>query len=415
MNVAVVGSGGREHALAWKLSQSPLADRVLVLPGNGGTRDNLTVSTEDFRGLEVLCREYGIDLLVVGPEAPLVQGIRDHFRGSGIRVFGPSAAAARLEGSKIFAKEFMQRHGVATAEFRRFGAPQDARDFVTAQLGNVVIKYDGLAAGKGVFVTSTVEEALGALDEIRRVYGEHALLLVEEKLVGQEISILGITDGNGLQLLTPSQDHKQRFEGDQGPMTGGMGAFCPVPHCDDRLLRRIMDDVVMPTMAGIQADQMDYVGVIYFGLMVTKNGPRLLEYNVRLGDPETEVVLPKLKSDLVSLILSCFDGTLGDQQLEFNPGYYVDVVLASEGYPGAYPKGIPIEGLEHVPTGGLVFHAGTGWKDGKLVTTGGRVLNVVGQGETLEEAIADAYGLVERISFSSRVYRTDIGRREWRL
>jgi phosphoribosylamine--glycine ligase len=415
MNIAVVGSGGREHALAWKLSQSPLTHRVLVLPGNGGTSDNLSVSTEDFRGLEAMCREYGIELLVVGPEAPLVQGIWDHFRGSGIRVFGPSAAAAQLEGSKIFAKEFMQRHGVATAGFRRFDAAHEAREFVKEQHGNVVIKYDGLAAGKGVFVTSTVEEALEALEEVRRVYGENAPLLVEEKLVGQEISILGITDGNDLQLLTPSQDHKQRFEGDQGPMTGGMGAFCPVPHCDDKLLKRIVDDVVKPTMAGIQADQMDYVGVIYFGLMITRNGPKLLEYNVRLGDPETEVVLPKLKSDLVSLILSCFDGTLKDQQLEFNPGYYVDVVLASDGYPGTYPKGVPIEGLEHVPAGGLVFHAGTNLVGGKLVTTGGRVLNVVGQGETLEEAIADAYGLVEKISFSSRVYRTDIGRREWRL
>lgn len=415
MNIGVIGSGGREHALAWKLAQSPLAKQVFVLPGNGGTELNLPVNTEDFEALEQLCRDHGIELLVVGPEGPLTSGIYDHFRGSGIRVFGPSQDAARLEGSKIFAKRFMEKYGVATAASRSFASAAEARIHLEASDGHCVLKYDGLAAGKGVFVTSTIAEALDALAQIEKDFGSDAPILVEEKLVGQEISILGITDGESIQLLTPSQDHKQRFEGDSGPNTGGMGAFCPVPGFTDDLLEKVRSDVVEPTMAGIRQEGMDYTGVIYFGIMVTRKGPKLLEYNVRLGDPETEVVLPKLRSDLAAVVLSCFDGTLASQHLEFHPGFFVDVVLASEGYPGKIAKGRAIRGIENPLPNTRVFHAGTRWQDGTLVTNGGRVLNVVGTGASLEEAIASSYAQADRIQFEGKVCRTDIGRRVWRV
>ncbi len=415
MNVAIIGSGGREHVLAWKIRQSPLAGEVFVVPGNGGTSPNLAVAPGDFDALAEMCRRHRIDLLVVGPEAPLVEGIRDHFRGSEVMVFGPSKAAAQLEGSKIFAKRFMSRHGVATAEAERFEAPAAARDLVASRGGEVVIKYDGLAGGKGVFVTSSVAEAHEALDTIADTYGPDSPLVVEERLHGQEISILGITDGETIKLLTPSQDHKQRFANDEGPMTGGMGAFCPVPGCDEALMERIVADVVTPTMRGIAREGLDYVGVLYFGLMVTREGPKLLEYHVRFGDPEAEAVLPKLESDLLALIRACFDGSLSDRKLSFHPGFFVDVVLASDGYPGRYPTGVPITGLDEVLPDCLVFHAGTRRDGDQVLTSGGRVLNVVARGATLDRAIERAYRQADQIAFETKALRRDIGRREWVL
>ncbi|MDP8202511.1 MAG: phosphoribosylamine--glycine ligase, partial [Candidatus Tenebribacter burtonii] len=347
MNIAVIGSGGREHAVAWKLSQSNLADEVFVLPGNGGTENNINKNINDFEGILNFCRSRTIELIFVGPEDPLANGIVNYFADTPVKVFGPDKSGARLEGSKIFAKKFMQKYEVATAGYWEFDnccedVLNDAKDVVEKVSGKCVIKYDGLAAGKGVFVCSTEEEALTALKDIQQKYGEDASYLIEEKLIGDELSILAFTDGENYQLLQPSQDHKQLLDGDEGPNTGGMGAFCPVPFYNAELKKQIEADIIKPTMNGIKTEDFNYKGVVYFGLMITQTGLKLLEYNVRLGDPETEVVLPAMKSDMVELLLSCFDGTLKDYKMEFNDGYFVDVVLTSGGYPNEYKKGIHI-------------------------------------------------------------------------
>jgi phosphoribosylamine--glycine ligase len=414
MKIAVIGSGGREHAIAWKLEQSKLVEKVYVLPGNGGTDNNVNIDVNDFMAIKKFCIENLIDLLIVGPEDPLVNGIVDYFSDSTVKVFGPDKAAALLEGSKIFAKKFMQKYGVATADFWEFDNSNEKSVLKAIALlkklkGKCVIKFDGLAAGKGVFVCSDVMEAEAALKQINSKYGEAASFLIEEKLDGEELSILAVIDGENYQLLLPSQDHKQLLDGDKGPNTGGMGAFCPVPFYDEKLKSQIEKDVILPTMNGIRSEGFNYKGIIYFGLMITKTGPKVLEYNVRLGDPETEVVLPALKSDLLELILSCYNGTLKDFQMEFNSGYFVDVVLVSGGYPQSYQKGFPIKGIEN--NDDLVFHAGTKKIDGKIVTAGGRVLNVVAHGQSLEEAIRKVYNKVPEIFFDKIFYRKDIGRR----
>jgi len=414
MNIAVLGSGGREHALAWKLGQSPLADTVYVMPGNGGTANNVAVDPMDFEAVGVACHARDVELLVVGPEDPLAAGIVDHFAGSEIKVFGPSAAGARLEGSKAWSKDFMARHGVATAAYRHFPRPADAQGWVRERGGACVVKYDGLAAGKGVFVCQDTAQALEALATVQERYGADAPTVVEDCLLGNEVSILGLTDGSHISLLLASQDHKQLLDGDRGPNTGGMGAFCPVPNFDLMMLEQVRAEVVEPTLQGLRDDGIDYRGVIYFGLMMCADGPKLLEYNVRLGDPETEAVLPALSSDLVELMLACLDGSLMLCDMRFEPGFFVDLVLASGGYPGGYPKGLEITGADSAPDGVLVFHAGTRRDDaGSLVTSGGRVLNVVAHGETLDAAIAKAYAAAEFIGFEGKIQRGDIGRREW--
>ncbi len=414
MNIAVLGSGGREHALAWKLAQSPMAGQVYVMPGNGGTAPNVPVDPMDFDAVGRACRERGVELLVVGPEDPLAAGIADHFAGSDIRVFGPCAAGARLEGSKAYAKDFMQRHGVATAAYRHFVGPAAARAYVEQNGGYCVVKFDGLAAGKGVFVCDDLPQAIEALAELERRYGADACTVVEERLLGNEISILGLTDGRAIALLQPSQDHKQLLDGDRGPNTGGMGAFCPVPAFDLAMLEQVRAAVVEPTLQGLRAEGIDYRGVIYFGIMMCADGPKLLEYNVRLGDPETEAVLPALASDLLELMLACLDGSVMLCTPQFRPGYVVDLVLASGGYPGSYPKGMAISGLDDTAPDVLVFHAGTRRDaQGQLVSSGGRVLNVVARGDTLDAAIARAYAAADRIHFDGVTTRGDIGRREW--
>lgn len=414
MKIAVIGSGGREHAIAWKLEQSELVEKVYVLPGNGGTHNNVPISVEDFAGIRTFCVDTGVDLIFVGPEVPLAKGIVDYFADSDIKVFGPDAKGAQLEGSKLFAKRFMQRYGVATATFYEFGNPDHPsgitpKDAIELMQGRCVIKYDGLAAGKGVFVCESVEQAMQDLQEMYTTYGTDARFLIEECLVGEELSILAFTDGQHYQLLLPSQDHKQLLDGDNGPNTGGMGAFCPVPFFNDELKARIEKDVIIPTMTGIRSEGFNFHGIVYFGLMITDDGPKVLEYNVRLGDPETEVVLPALKSDLAALVLSCFDGSLNDFPMEYNNGTFVDVVLASGGYPKAYEKGKPIHGID--ASAELVFHAGTKLQDGLLVTSGGRVLNIVAQGDNLESAINACYTKLSTISFDGMFYRKDIGRR----
>ena len=414
MNIAVIGSGGREHAIAWKLSQSNLADEVFVLPGNGGTENNINKNINDFEGILNFCRSRTIELIFVGPEDPLANGIVDYFTDTPVKVFGPDKSGARLEGSKIFAKKFMQKYEVATAGYWEFDnccedVLNEAKGVVEKLSGNCVIKYDGLAAGKGVFVCSTEEEALTALKDIQQKYGEDASYLIEEKLIGDELSILAFTDGENYQLLQPSQDHKQLLDGDEGPNTGGMGAFCPVPFYNTGLKKQIETDIIKPTISGIKSEGFNYKGIVYFGLMITQTGPKLLEYNVRLGDPETEVVLPAMKSDLVELLLSCFDGTLKDYKMEFNNGYFVDVVLASGGYPNEYKKGIHICGIKEDQE--LIFHAGTKKNNLNIETSGGRVLNVVAQGEILDEAIENAYERVNEFYFEDMYFRKDIGRR----
>jgi phosphoribosylamine--glycine ligase len=410
MRIAVIGSGGREHAIAWKLNQSELAEKVYVLPGNGGTKNNIPIDVNDFDEIKKFCKLEKIELIIVGPEDPLVNGIVDYFSDTSIKVFGPDKQAAQLEGSKIFARKFMRKYGVATGDFREFNNYNSAKQLVEEIKGNCVIKYDGLAAGKGVYVCSSVKEAEDALIELKEKYGEEDQLLIEEKLIGSELSILAFTDGQNYQILLPSQDHKQLLDGDKGPNTGGMGAFCPVPFYTDELKLQIENEVIKPTINGLKEENFNYKGVIYLGLMITKNGPKVLEYNVRLGDPETEVVLPAFKGDLLELVLSCFDETLKDFQMEFNDGYFVDVVLTSGGYPKAYKKGISICGLERPKE--LVFHAGTKKETDKFITNGGRVLNIVAQGETLEEAIDNAYKKVNGFYFDDMFFRKDIGKRK---
>ncbi|MFH1530780.1 MAG: phosphoribosylamine--glycine ligase [Pseudomonadota bacterium] len=413
MRILVIGSGGREHAIAWKLQQSPKVEKVSVAPGNGGTRNNVALDIADHAAVTAWCQDDGVDLVIIGPEAPLVNGLADDLRAAGLRVFGPGRDGARLEGSKIFAKEFMQRHGVATAAFRAFTSPGEAREFAESFPDAVVVKYDGLAAGKGVFVCPTLLEALEALTEVERRYGADAPVVVEEHLIGREISILGFTDGAHIWLLTPSQDHKQLLDGDRGPNTGGMGAFCPVPFYDQDLADRVDEDIVGPTLQGLQADGIDFRGVLYFGIMLTGTGPKLLEYNVRLGDPETEVVLPALESDLLDLILACTDGgvDVDDLKLRFSDSAFVGVVLASGGYPGDCRTGDEITGLDAVAEDTLVFHAGTKRKGDRVVTNGGRVLNIVCRGDSIEEAVGRVYEELEAIHFEGRIFRTDIGRR----
>lgn len=413
MKIAVIGSGGREHAIAWKLSQHADPGDVLVMPGNGGTANKLAVDPMDFPAVEAACRAEDVDLVVVGPEDPLAAGIADYLSGAGIRVFGPGKSGARLEGSKAWSKAFMARHGVATAAFQSFDGPAAARPWVEGRGGPCVVKYSGLAAGKGVFVCADTAEALAALQTVAERYGADAPTVVEECLIGNEISILGFTDGHDIKLLQPSQDHKQLLDGDRGPNTGGMGAFCPVPAFTAAMLEQVQERVVQPTLRGLREEGIEYCGVIYFGLMMTRSGPKLLEYNVRLGDPETEVVLPAFAGDLRELMDACIDGTLADYEMRFHAGYHVDLVLASEGYPGSYPKGLPITGLDSLPEGVQVFHAGTRLVDGRLATAGGRVLNVVAHGDSLEAAIELAYRAAEGIHFEGKITRGDIGRREW--
>jgi len=414
MRIAVLGSGGREHAIAWKLEQSKLVEKVFVLPGNGGTRNNIDIGVNDFHAIKEFTNKNNIDLIFVGPEDPLTNGIVDFFEDTNVKVLGPDKAGARLEGSKVFAKEFMKKYGVATADYYEFCLENNEAEIlkIAEQFsGKCVLKFDGLAAGKGVFVCSDMEEVFSAIEAIRTNFGETSNLILEEKLIGPELSILAFTDGVNYQLLLPSQDHKQLLDGDKGPNTGGMGAFCPVPFYNEQLKVEIERSIITPTLKGIESEGMDYKGVIYFGLMITETGPKLLEYNVRLGDPETEVVLPALKSDLVKLVLSCLDGTLPDYNIEFNEETFIDVVLVSGGYPLKYQKGYPIKGMDYVSEDILIFQAGTRNEKGTILTNGGRVINVVASGNSLQSAIKRVYNECVKIDYKDRFYRRDIGKR----
>ncbi|MBN2780721.1 MAG: phosphoribosylamine--glycine ligase [Candidatus Marinimicrobia bacterium] len=411
LTIAVIGSGGREHALAWKLGRSPKVEALVLIPGNGGTEPNIGIDIADIEALKQYCLGARVDLVVVGPETPLCEGIVDAFDGTGIRVFGPHKAAARLEGSKIYSKNFMKKYGVATADFAVFGGADDPAEMIRSHKGKVVVKYDGLAAGKGVYVCSSEEEARAAVADIRAKYGENANYLIETKLQGQELSVIGITDGKSINCLLPSQDHKAALDGDKGPNTGGMGAYCPAPAATEAVLDAIDETIILPTLNGIEAEGFRYRGVIYFGIMLTETGPKLLEYNVRFGDPETEVILPSLKSDLLDLILAAFDGTLGDIEPEFSENYFVDVVLASGGYPGPYEKNKLITGIADLAADTLCFHSGTKREGEALLTSGGRVLNIVCNDKDLKTAVDTCYREIRKVSFDSMYCRKDIAHR----
>jgi len=422
MNVLVVGAGGREHALAWKLAQSPRAGRVYVAPGNAGTAgepnvENVDISASDIAALKDFARDASIGLTVVGPEAPLVQGIADLFAEHGLRCFGPGRSAARLEGSKAFAKGFMERHGIPTAEYRSFESLEHAEAYLQSAQVPVVVKADGLAAGKGVTVATTRDGALGAVREClagNRFGDAGRRVVIEECLEGEEASFICMVAGGQVLPLASSQDHKARDDGDRGPNTGGMGAYSPAPVVDPAMHQRIMREVVEPTVRGLEGEGMDYLGFLYAGLMITADGtPKVLEYNCRFGDPETQPIIMRLDSDLLTMCEAAVDGRLAGVDVHWRPQAALGVVMAAGGYPGDYEKGHPIDGLQAADSDGVkVFHAGTRRRDdGGIVTDGGRVLCVTALGADVAEARTRAYRAVESIHWKGAFYRRDIGSR----
>ncbi len=420
MRILIIGSGGREHALVNALAQSSHADALYAAPGNPGTAQpatNVDVAADDFDGLVSFAQDEDIDLTIVGPEQPLVDGLVDRFEEAGLRIIGPPADAARLEGSKVFADLFMDRHGIPTADFRVFDAEEydKAAAYLDEVGAPIVVKADGLAAGKGSFVCSTREEAHDALDEIvkERAFGTAGdRVVIEERMEGEEVSVLVLTDGTHYVLLPSSQDHKPIGEGGSGPNTGGMGAFAPAPIVDGSLLTRICREIVEPTLKGMQEEGTPYRGVLYCGLMITPDGPKVVEYNCRLGDPEAQVVLPLVESDLVEVFDSLVDGTLDTGSLRASAGAAACVVLASGGYPIEYETGYEISGVEEAEALSevSVVHAGTDRRnDGALVTDGGRVLGITARGSDLPEALDRAYEGVDLVNFKGKTVRSDIG------
>ena len=419
MNVLVVGSGGREHALTWKISQSPLVDRVFCAPGNPGMAQLGTcvgIGVSDFERLAEFATENGVGLCVVGPEDPLAGGIVDRFTEQGLTAFGPSAVAAQLEASKSFAKEFMLRHAIPTAAYGEFTDAAAAIEYVRAQGAPIVIKADGLAAGKGVTVARDVDEAEEAIRDamLERAFGDAgAKVVIEECLVGEEASIFAFSDGKAILSLASSQDHKPAYDGDEGPNTGGMGAYSPAPVVTPELFTEIEETVLRPCIEGMSKDGRPYTGVLYAGLMITEAGPKVIEFNCRFGDPETQVVLPRMDGDIVPIMQSCCDGSLEGKSLEWKDSACVCVVMASGGYPKAYEKGKGISGIDEAEAeeGVVVFHAGTIAGDGGVLTNGGRVLNVTAVAGDIASGIEKAYRAVDKISFDGAHFRTDIGKK----
>lgn len=440
MKVLIIGSGGREHALAWKLAQSGRVEQIIVAPGNGGTAgssnsapnpstqsptlqlrsgqvSNLQLPITNPQSLGNYALEAGIDLTIVGPEAPLAAGIVDTFQARGLKIWGPTAAAAQLESSKAFAKAFMQRHNIPTAAYATFNDFGQARDYLLSQTGPVVIKASGLAAGKGVIVPDSVEEGETALRQImtdKKFGAAGNEVVIETRLSGPEVSVLAFCDGRSLIVMPPAQDHKRVFDNDEGPNTGGMGAYAPAPICPPDLRDQIVETVLQPAVEGMRAEGRPYLGVLYAGLMLTTSGPKVLEFNCRLGDPEAQVILPLLETDLLEIIESSLAGNLAELSVTWQAGAAATVVLASGGYPGHYETGQPIRGLAEAAQleGVVLFHAGTKLaEDGCVVTAGGRVLNVTGLGADLAQALSRAYAAVELIQFDGMHFRTDIGLR----
>ncbi|HUV05086.1 MAG TPA: phosphoribosylamine--glycine ligase [Armatimonadota bacterium] len=424
MRILIVGSGGREHALAWKVAQSPKVGKIFCAPGNGGlahTGECVDIKATDIPALLAFAGDKGIDLAIIGPESPLILGIADEFRAAGIPTFGPSKAAAAIEGSKVFAKELMAKYAIPSAEFRVFGDPDQASACIERISGGssecpIVVKADGEALGKGVFVCSTKDEALRAVESIMvdRVFGKAGdRLVIEERLEGQEASLMVITDGESIVPLMPVQDYKRIYDGDRGPNTGGMGCYSPVSVVTPDLRDQVLDTIIKPTVRAMKSEGCPYTGVLYAGIILTANGPRTLEFNARFGDPETQAALPLLETDLVEIIQASLAGSLDSLEVKCYNRCAVCVVVASGGYPGHYETGKPISGLEEAGAveGVTVFHAGTKLQDGGVVTSGGRVLGVTAVGDTFKAAIERAYSAVEKVHFENMYYRKDIGAR----
>ena len=421
MNILIIGSGGREHALAWKCAQSPRVDEVLVAPGNAGTAReskvrNVPVSSDDTEALVRLAQTENVSLTIVGPEAPLVAGVVDRFNELGLPCFGPTAAAAQLEGSKAFTKDFLARHKIPTADYQNFTELEPALAYIREQGAPIVIKADGLAAGKGVIVAMTLHEAEQAATDMLAggSFGDAgARIVVEEFLEGEEASFIVITDGDIILPMATSQDHKARDEGDTGPNTGGMGAYSPAPVVTPDIEARVMDEVIRPTLDGMKADGNPYLGFLYAGLMIMADGtPKVIEFNCRMGDPETQPIMARLKSDLVDICLSTLEGELQEREAVWDTRAALGVVMAAGGYPASYAKGKVITGLEGTDSDTQkVFHAGTATDGDEVTTSGGRVLCVVGLGDTVAEAARDAYAAVDKIDWEDVYIRRDIGHR----
>ncbi|HZS64607.1 MAG TPA: phosphoribosylamine--glycine ligase [Xanthobacteraceae bacterium] len=418
MNILLLGAGGREHALAWKIAASPLVERLYCAPGNAGIAKDaelVDLNIGDHQAVIAFCRANGIDLVVVGPEGPLCAGIVDDLEVAGIKAFGPSKKSARLEGSKGFTKDLCKQNDIPTATYERFRDAGAARAYVRHQGVPIVIKADGLAAGKGVVVAMTSKEAEAALDMIfGGSLGEAgAEVVIEEFLRGEEASFFVLCDGENAIPLATAQDHKRAFDNDQGPNTGGMGAYSPAPVVTPAIAARVMDEIVQPTLRAMKAMGASYKGVLYAGLMLTAEGPKLIEYNVRFGDPECQVLMLRLMSDLVPALVAACDGMLKNFDLRWYPDFALTVVMAAKGYPGSYAKGTVIDGLDEAAAveGVEIFHAGTKLQDGKLVANGGRVLNVCARGKTVGEAQQRAYAAVDKIRWADGFCRRDIGKR----
>ena len=414
VNVLVVGSGGREHAISWKISQSTNVENVFTAPGNGGTKNNIPIQVDQINELADFASEKDC-FTVVGPEAPLAKGIVDIFNQRGLKIFGPTKKAAQLESSKIWAKEFMNRNHIPTAEFQIFDDPEKAKQFVENFGKQVVIKADGLAGGKGVLVCSNKDEAFSAIDNIliEKSFGDAgSKIIIEERIDGIEASFIALCDGNvGIPMAT-SQDHKRIFVDDKGPNTGGMGAYSPTPVVDSELAKKIQKEVIDKTMESLKHEGIDFKGFLYAGIMISDNKPYVLEYNVRMGDPECQPILMRFNSDLLEYLIAASDGKLSEMdQISWNKQYAVCVVIASKGYPEAYAKNDEITGLENIPNYANVFHAGTKIDADKIKTNGGRVLGVTALGDTLHDAITNAYSVTDKINCTSKYFRKDIGKK----
>lgn len=418
MNILVIGSGAREHTLVWKLAQSDQVKKIYAAPGNGGITESaecVPIKDNAIEELASFAHDKSVDLTVVGPEQPLTMGIVDYFQSKGLKIFGPTQKAAMIEGSKAFAKEFMSKYHIPTAPYKIFDKIDEALKFVKEINLPVVIKADGLAAGKGAVIVNSLERAEQTLKEmmVLKIFGEAGnRVVIEDKLEGEELTLLAFTDGRSVLPMIPSQDHKAVYDNDEGPNTGGMGAFCPVPFASNRLLENIIDLVLEPAIRGLTREDRPFKGVLYAGLMITDFGPKVIEFNCRFGDPETQVVLPLLDVDLAEIMMAIAEQDLRIDELNFKDQYSVGVVLASGGYPKKYETGFPIKGIELAQAGNRqVFHAGTQIREGLLVTSGGRVVTVCGQEENLQDAIAHVYEGVEKVKFEQAHFRKDIAAR----
>jgi phosphoribosylamine--glycine ligase len=415
MKVLVIGSGGREHALAWKIAQSPLVKKVFCAPGNAGTvnvAENIDIPSDNIDALLQFATVTGIGLTIVGPEQPLVKGLVDSFEESGLRVFGPSQRAAEIEGSKVFCKDLMKKYGIPTARYESFDSPDQVKLF-TKEDEPVVVKASGLAAGKGVILCSNAEEARSAVQSImqEKAFGNAGdQVVVEEFLTGQEVSLLAFTDGKTVLPLDSAQDHKAAFDGDKGPNTGGMGAYSPALVFTEELKQQVIDEIMIPTVRAMAKEGRYYRGILYAGLMLTESGPKVLEFNARFGDPETQPIMMRIKNDIVPIFEACIDGTLAKQSLQWRQEPTVCVVMAAKGYPSSYEKGKEISGLNSDENRQVVvFHAGTKLENGKVLTNGGRVLGVTALGSDINQAIKNAYSAVDKIKWDGIHYRKDIG------